>query len=68
MNLLHGLAWLASIASRRKTGVSEPDLADMGTAFGLDASIGLETQPEPAPCAKRHADDKSRFRNGRLLR
>ena len=68
MNLLHGLAWLASIASRRKTSVSEPDFADMGTALGLDASIGLESQPEPALRTKRLINDKSRSRNGRLPR
>jgi len=45
MNLLPGLTWLTSIASRRaQANEDRPDPADMGTAFGLDASM----PPEPA--------------------
>lgn len=44
MNLLPG--WLrTAIASRRAPQRRELDLADMGTAFGLDASMADEGEP-----------------------
>lgn len=61
MNLLPGLTWLAAMASRRtRADVDAPDPADMGTAFGLDASLEPEPhersrkpEPGPAPVANR---------------
>jgi hypothetical protein len=40
MNWSSSLAWLAALAARRERGFAETDRGDMGTAFGLDASIG----------------------------
>jgi len=47
MNLLPG--WLVTaITSRRVPQRREQDLADMGTAFGLDASMAdAPSRPEP---------------------
>jgi len=61
MNLLPGLTWLASMASRRSPVDDDtPDPADMGTAFGLDASMEAEPdeaspkqKPASAPAADR---------------
>lgn len=40
MNLTNGIEWLASLAKQHAIGgAEEPDFADMGTAFGLDASL-----------------------------
>jgi hypothetical protein len=39
MKLRNTLAWLASITFRRRRDQPESDFADMGTAFGLDASL-----------------------------
>ncbi|CAN5821178.1 hypothetical protein BH11PSE8_BH11PSE8_29860 [soil metagenome] len=40
MNLTNSIEWLASLARQQTPGASdEPDFADMGTAFGLDASL-----------------------------
>ncbi len=40
MNLTNGIEWLASLARQHAPGgADEPDFADMGTAFGLDASL-----------------------------
>jgi hypothetical protein len=51
MDWSSGLSWLAALASRRTTRCEVPDRADMGTAFGLDASmVGTqETGPEALP-------------------
>lgn len=51
MSLIPGLTWLTSMASRRSaTDDDNPDPADMGTAFGLDASMEAEpTEPLPKP-------------------
>ncbi|MEO8151782.1 MAG: hypothetical protein ABI605_01845 [Rhizobacter sp.] len=55
MNLLPGLTWLTAMATRRAPqGDDEPDPADMGTAFGLDASMAPE-EPDA-----RHATEASR--------
>lgn len=63
MNLLPGWTWLTSRAARRASAAdASPDPADMGTAFGLDASMaplsdtkaGPPDQPEPrAPWSQR---------------
>jgi hypothetical protein len=49
MNLFPGLNWLTAITARR-TPTSDkgaPDPGDMGTAFGLDATM----EPQPTPSA-----------------
>lgn len=40
MNWSEGLSWLASLGKRRSAPARDTDCADMGTAFGLDASFG----------------------------
>jgi hypothetical protein len=41
MNWSTGLSWLAALkAPAENRGAGEADCADMGTAFGLDASFG----------------------------
>ncbi len=51
MNLIPGFGWLRSVTTRRDVGNPAPDPGDMGTAFGLDASIEstAELRPAPAP-------------------
>ena len=51
MTLLPGWPWLTTMASRRAHAVDDdtPDPGDMGTAFGLDASMAPE--PHKAPLA-----------------
>jgi hypothetical protein len=44
MNLLAGARWLLSLGSRRASRRRGSDPADMGTAFGLDASTTLEPE------------------------
>ena len=44
MNWLSGLHWFRSAPA--PTGTAHPDPGDMGTAFGLDASLDV------LPCAK----------------
>jgi hypothetical protein len=39
MNWSSGLTWLATLSRRRDPGEPDADHADMGTAFGLDASM-----------------------------
>jgi hypothetical protein len=41
MNLVHTFSWFAGL--RRQRPAAPRDFADMGTAFGLDAS--LDTEP-----------------------
>jgi hypothetical protein len=62
MNLIPGLTWLTSMASRRAsaTAADTPDPAGMGTAFGLDACTELEmpkasskSKPAPMPPSNR---------------
>ncbi|MBC7993181.1 MAG: hypothetical protein H7Z15_08065 [Rhizobacter sp.] len=51
MNLIPGFGWLRSVTTRRMPANPTPDPGDMGTAFGLDASIEpiAELRPERAP-------------------
>jgi hypothetical protein len=55
MNLLPGLNWLTAMTARRVSAQANehaPDPADMGTAFGLDASMAPEPEETPrAPVA-----------------
>jgi hypothetical protein len=44
MNLIAGARWLMSLTSRRARRRHGSDLADMGTAFGLDAITTLELE------------------------
>ena len=46
--------WWSTLTWRRGRSSSQPDFADMGTAFGLDASLddagpSPAARPEPAP-------------------
>jgi hypothetical protein len=53
MNLFSGLNWLTSMAPRRATVRDDaPDPADMGTAFGLDASMEAQNLTAPAAAPK----------------
>ena len=41
MNWSHPISWLSALMKRRTVSrAGETDCADMGTAFGLDASFG----------------------------
>ena len=44
MNLFAGARWLMSLTSRRASRRHGSDPADMGTAFGLDATTTLEQE------------------------
>ena len=41
-------AWLAAWRGLPVMDAADTDCADMGTAFGLDASLGTPTMPETA--------------------
>lgn len=43
-----GLAWWTVLRSGRQAPPDEIDRADMGTAFGLDASLAPADEPLPA--------------------
>jgi hypothetical protein len=48
MNMRSSLTWLTQLASRRVDRSTDPDPADMGTAFGLDYSLDPKVrQAEP---------------------
>ena len=49
MNLMSGLAWFAALRRHRPERRETPDLADMGTAFGLDASMAAAPLSPGAP-------------------
>lgn len=50
MNWANGFSWWSALNARRdERRASEPDRADMGTAFGLDASFGPIDEPPPIP-------------------
>jgi hypothetical protein len=55
MNLIPGFGWLRSVTTRRVVGNPTPDPGDMGTAFGLDASIESADELRPAPAPVREA-------------
>jgi hypothetical protein len=48
MNWSAGISWLTTLGARRTADAADTDCADMGTAFGLDASLGAPTLPETA--------------------
>ena len=50
MDWSSGLSWLSTLAARRAQRFAETDRGDMGTAFGLDASmVALDALPGPQP-------------------
>ncbi|MEO8079506.1 MAG: hypothetical protein ABI641_03185 [Caldimonas sp.] len=55
-----GTRWLAALTSRQKRRV-DPDPADMGTAFGLDAITTLEPQASNEAGALEAPPGRSRF-------
>ncbi|GAB4557583.1 MAG: hypothetical protein IV105_00065 [Rhizobacter sp.] len=55
MNLIPGFGWLRSVATRRVPANPTSDPGDMGTAFGLDASIESVAELRPAPVPKSEA-------------
>ena len=63
MNLLP--RWMRSDAMQREAGSAEPDPGDMGTAFGLDASLA---RLESEPVAQSPAQPDDRFWRQRLDR
>ena len=46
MNKVPNQAWWSSMGFRKPEPAHEDDFADMGTAFGLDASMGPAAEPE----------------------
>jgi hypothetical protein len=42
-----GLSWLAALKARRDERFVHTDLADMGTAYGLEASMLPAVDPQP---------------------
>lgn len=55
MNLLP--RWMRPDATQREQSTAEPDPGDMGTAFGLDASLG-PLDDEPTAEAPAQPDDR----------
>ena len=57
MNLVPTFTWFAGLRQRRRLNAARLDFADMGTAFGLDASmdtepLGLAFLAKPVPKKK----------------
>ncbi len=42
-----GLSWLAALKARRDERFAHTDRADMGTAYGLEASMLAADDPQP---------------------
>ena len=55
MNLIPGFGWLKAVTTRRIAPDPTPDPGDMGTAFGLDASIESLTEKPSAPVREARA-------------
>ena len=57
MNWSTSLSWLSALKDSHAPPLEEADPADMGTAFGLDASFSAPADPAPAelPAAEPHA-------------
>jgi len=69
MNLLPGWTWLTAMATRRAPSSPEaPDPADMGTAFGLDASIERQAFDVQASADRPRTQGGMRPRDDRLVR
>ena len=52
MNWSSGLSWLTTRAARREGRFDDTDRADMGTAFGLDASLEPPASEPPAQASQ----------------
>ena len=61
MNLVPPLAWLSALTRSFSRRPSRPDFCDMGTAFGLDASLAPEVAAAPL------AEKKKALRNRSAL-
>jgi hypothetical protein len=59
MKLLNTLGWLASFAFGRRRAQPKSDFADMGTAFGLDASLMPDSAIEGGVATVPHDDARS---------
>ena len=55
MNLSPAFSWLAKLKWQRPRRAKRLDFADMGTAFGLDASLESEPPIVPATVKAAHA-------------
>ena len=49
INKVSRLSWWSKVGSRKATPADDDDDADMGTAFGLDASMAAEDEIRAAP-------------------
>jgi len=67
MNWSERFAWLAALRAQPKPRSAETDRADMGTAFGLDASFDATAAAEPPPAHTLPPAAPSSFEN-RLVR
>ncbi|HEV7914630.1 MAG TPA: hypothetical protein VGP22_12765 [Albitalea sp.] len=47
MNKVPNIPWWSSIGLRRPDATPDTDYADMGTAFGLDASLSSKEESSP---------------------
>jgi len=57
MNLVPSFSWWARLRRARFGFAATPDFGDMGTAFGLDASLDPQPPQKPAgPTKKGHAE------------
>ena len=58
MNWTTGISWLTSLRSAQSPPFDPNDPADMGTAFGLDASLAPDDSDfaDPAPRAPSRAE------------
>lgn len=71
MNLRFGLGWLTGRGARQsEKGHDASDLGDMGTAFGLDASMasGLDEPPSESSTSQAEASSKGDFSSRRSRR
>jgi hypothetical protein len=53
MNLVPRFSWLAKLGWRLPRAAARPDFADMGTAFGLDASLASSFAPSAVMTGKK---------------
>jgi hypothetical protein len=61
MKLIAGVRWLLSLAARRSPRHRHGDPADMGTAFGLDATTTLESESMDEMARRESAPKPTRF-------
>jgi hypothetical protein len=53
MNLVPTFSWFSALRLRWPRGACQPDFGDMGTAFGLEASLDSELSRPPQPPIKK---------------